>query len=422
MTDITRGISKKQIENERCFAACLFSGSSDIALSECGWLEPSQFIDQKLGEYWANIRAGGDPLQVANTMGIMTELLGYVNKTPSVVRPQEYARGISEYSYTNRIVMGATKLVRAAQDNKAQDIHDELEAMLGLDTTRQSSASYWDSKEVSEAFNETITNPESPSIMTRIPAIDDITGGMFGGDLIVLAGRPGMGKTALALQLARNVAASGKTALFFSLEMHRIQLWARMACGLAGYEWRDVRSGKVDASGKAAIIKQSQNLANTYGDNLIISDTAGETISGMIQITSKIKPDFIVVDHLGEIGKPPGRENDKEVVWFGNATRALRIWLARRNHIPLLLVHQLSRAVESRPDKRPMLSDLRWSGEIEQRSDVVWMLYRDDYYNPSTDVLITGKSKVELWQRKNRQGTMNALMELEYDLKKQWFT
>jgi replicative DNA helicase len=421
MVSVSGNIIGKRKENERYFAGSIFSGSADIAIKECSWLEPDQFTDKELGEYWAKVRAGEDPLQVANSMGLMTDLMGYMNKTPNVVRPQEYARGIAEYSYTYRIVDGAKKLVKSAQDNDLAEINDELGRMLGLDTGTVVEDDLYSSKEVADQFDKMLTTPQPPSIMTYIPAIDDIVGGLFGGELITLAGRPGMGKTALALQIARNIASSGRRALFFSLEMHRMQLWARMACGLAGYEWRDVRSGNVGAKGKQAILQKSQWLASQYGDNLMIADKAGETVTGMIQLVAHSKPDFVVVDHLGEVGRPVGKREEKEVVWYGNTTRDIRIWIARRFHIPVLLVHQLSRAVEERNPPIPILSDLRWSGEIEQRSDAVWMMYRDDYYNPNDNVLFTGKSEVELWQRKHRQGAMNAKMLLTYDLKKQWF-
>jgi replicative DNA helicase len=252
-------------------------------------------------------------------------------------------------------------------------------------------------------------------VKTYLPLDEDL-GGLFGGELIILAARPGMGKTALALQMGKNVALNGKTVFFSSLEMARRALWARLVCGAAGYAWNDVRIGNVSDAARAILKDMNKKMTDKLGHRFIIDDQA-RSVTAIHMAAMRCKPDLVIVDHLGEIEwhDPKARE----VVWLGDAAKYLRTNICLRMNVPVVLIHQLSRDVEKRGgDKRPALSDLRWSGEIEQRADVVLMMYREDYYNVD---LVQNKVPTEVWTRKNRQGVMNSLTMMNYDLTTQSF-
>jgi replicative DNA helicase len=194
------------------------------------------------------------------------------------------------------------------------------------------------------------------------------------------------------------------------------QLWGRMACPAAGVEWRNVRAGRIDNAQFSNLEAQSISLSQSYGDNLIIAENA-LTIFAIQRIAADTRPDIVIIDQLPEIiWHDP---DEKEVSWYGKACRYFRNMIAKRLNVPVILIHQLNRAVEERQNKRPVLADLRWSGEIEQRADVVLMCYREDYYDDGSNPIT--RVPFELWTRKHRQGVKDSLVILEYDLKDQWF-
>ncbi len=227
---------------------------------------------------------------------------------------------------------------------------------------------------------------------TGLDSIDRKTSGLHDSDLIILAGRPGMGKTSLATNIAFNCAEAhlewqrdggefnyGTPAAFFSLEMSADQLATRILAEQAEISSEALRSGKMTRDEFQKLSFASQRLAELP---LYIDDTPALTIAALRTRARRMKRrhgiGLIVVDYL-QLLQGSGRANDNRVNEISEISRGLKT-LAKELSVPVIALSQLSRAVEQREDKRPMLSDLRESGSIEQDADMVWFVYRDDYY------------------------------------------
>jgi len=264
--------------------------------------------------------------------------------------------------------------------------------------------------QVAEKFI-TRVNDGNRSVMTWIGNLDHALGGLERQTLTVLAARPSMGKTALSLQIARNVAQNGGKALVFSLEMSDVSLWARMACPVVDVDWRDVRSGRISDIKRGELIRSAKDLVERYGDRLLISDTWHTTETIWRTVASE-RPDLVVVDHLRLVKD----EAQSEVKRLGMITERLKD-MSKAYGCATLLNAQLSRKVEERSDKRPILADLRDSGEIEENADIIIMVYRDDYYTYNTGA----NSETELLIRKFRDGPANIQVNLMFNKRSEWF-
>ena len=212
---------------------------------------------------------------------------------------------------------------------------------------------------------------------TGFPELDTVTGGMTNSDLVILAARPGMGKTSFALNLATNVTRrSGRTVAVYSLEMSMEQLVSRMLSTEALVDSHKLRTGRLDSKEWARIAQGADVLS---GMNIYLSETTGVTVSKMKAQLRRIKNlGMVVIDYLQLMDAPLKSEN--RVLVISDITRNLKL-MAKELNVPVLLLSQLNRGVESRPDKRPMMSDLRESGSIEQDADIIMFLYNDYYYN-----------------------------------------
>src|SRR3990167_555887 len=409
-----RKLLAQQREYELQFAACVFGGGHDIALKECCWLEAGNFLDVRLGKFWGDVLLHGDPIRAANDGELTVELLKWVNRVPMVTRPDEYARKVAEMNYYREVIGGLTQIAQAVDHGDSADVISRIGQLQTYE--RKGSMQAYTAKDIGLEFRTLLTSNTFKKVLTHIQIVDQNLGGLFGNEQIILAGRPATGKTAIALQIARNVAEHGQTVLFLSLEMARGELWARLACGKAGLSWKDVRANCISPQQRIDLANASTILETNLGDRLLVQDEVW-TLGEMHQIVARHKSDLVIVDRLDLINWPDPKE--KEVVWLGKAARYLRNNIARKMHVPLLLIHQLNREVEKRQEKRPILADLRSSGELEAIADVVLMIYRDDYYSHDTTAKVV---QMELWARKNRQGAMNAKMALSYDLERQIIT
>jgi len=222
-------------------------------------------------------------------------------------------------------------------------------------------------------------------IPTGFYDLDRKLSGLQPSDLIIIAARPAMGKTAFVLNIAQNIAKEkDKTVGVFSLEMSKDQLVERLFCSLLGVDSWKLRTGKLEDEDFSNIGRVMDELANM---NLFIDDAPS---TGIVEIRTKARRlqmeqglDLLVVDYMQLM--TASNQSGNRVQEISEISRSLKL-LARELKVPLIAISQLSRAVESRTDKRPMLSDLRESGSIEQDADIVLFMYRDDYYNPdSTD-------------------------------------
>lgn len=226
------------------------------------------------------------------------------------------------------------------------------------------------------------TDPDKfRGVPTGFYDLDRKLSGLQKSDLIVLAARPAMGKTAFALNIAQNIAKDKhRTVGVFSLEMSKDQLVERLFCSLLGVDSWKLRTGKLEDEDFSNIGHVMDELANM---NLFIDDSPS---TGLVDIRTKARRlqmehglDLLIIDYLQLMTSGTGNTNRVQEV--SEISRSLKL-LARELKVPVLTISQLSRAVEARSDKRPMLSDLRESGSIEQDADIVLFMYRDDYYNP----------------------------------------
>lgn len=219
-------------------------------------------------------------------------------------------------------------------------------------------------------------------IATGFIDLDYRTAGMQPSDLVLIAARPSMGKTAFVLNIAQHVAFKlNQTVAIFSLEMSKEQLVNRLFSLESKVDAQKLRTGNLSDNDWEKLIETAGIIGKS---NLIIDDTPGITISEMRSKCRKYKLDsdlkMIIIDYLQLMSGSGGGRNDSRQQEISDISRSLKA-LARELGVPVLALSQLSRAVEQRPDHRPMLSDLRESGAIEQDADVVMFIYRDDYYN-----------------------------------------
>ena len=247
-------------------------------------------------------------------------------------------------------------------------------------------------------------------LSTGFVDLDKATTGLHPGNLVVLAGRPAMGKTTLGVNIAENVAINGGTALVFSLEMPAEDLVERSVARAGGINTMALREAKLTEDDYARL---SAALSKLNGTNLMIdADPATATVPQIRRKAIRIKRErrlsLIVIDYLQLMRGEGGNRNEE----IGGITRGLKL-LARELDVPIILLSQLNRGVEERTEKRPMMSDLRESGAIEQDADVILMAYRDVYYNPTSNL----KCFAEIIIRKQRMGptgTVPLIFQGEY--------
>ena len=211
---------------------------------------------------------------------------------------------------------------------------------------------------------------------TGFPHLDSVTGGMNNSDLVILAARPGMGKTSFALNLAMNVANSTKKQVaIFSLEMSTEQLVTRMLSSKAKVDSYKLRTGRLDPKEWASLAESADLLSQMP---IMLSEATGVTVSQMkAQLRRVQNLGMVVIDYLQLMDSPSKSDNRVQII--SEITRGLKL-MAKELNVPVLLLSQLNRGVESRTDKRPVMSDLRESGSIEQDADIIMFLYNDFYY------------------------------------------
>ena len=235
----------------------------------------------------------------------------------------------------------------------------------------------------------------SVGLSSGFKSLDALITGFRPETLTVLAGRPSMGKSTLALNIADEVSKT-KNVLFYSLEMGQVQLMLKLASSHSSIHLSKIDNSNMSASEEEVFYKKLSQIGN---QNLTIIDKGGMSIHDIIsksrQLNSEKKIDMIVIDYLQIMKYDKGREISE----LGNITRELK-YLSKELGIPVILLSQLSRNVESRENKRPFMSDLRSSGEIEQDADIIIMVYRDEYYDPDSE----DKGLAELIVSKNRMG------------------
>jgi len=351
----------------------------------------------------------------------LTELTNFV---PTAAHVESYADLVAEKSVRRQLMRVNKELSALAQDEtkKLKDLIEIAEAEMmkvGQQQTKQTIVSI---EEVLESSFERLDalhkdKKKLRGIPTGFKDLDHLLAGLQRSDLIVLAARPSMGKTAFSLNLAHNVAVQAKEpVLIFSLEMSKDQLVDRLLSMESGVDAWALRNGNLTDADfeKIAAAMGTLSEAPMYFD-----DTPGITVS---DLRTKARREahqhplgLIIVDYL-QLMSGGGRYNDgNRVQEISEISRGLK-GVARELNVPVIAISQLSRSVESRPDKIPQLADLRESGAIEQDADVVAFIFREDYYNPETE----RKNITDIMVKKHRNGPVDNI-ELYFDKDKQRF-
>jgi replicative DNA helicase len=323
-------------------------------------------------------------------IGGTTKLAQLLNRTVSAVNIDRYTALVMDKYTRRQLIYAGHEIVDLGYDTsqELEVVLDESEQKIfRLTQERPQEGLVPISDTIVSAFN-TIENLQQGTVLPGIPSgfydLDALTSGFSRSDLIIVAGRPAMGKTSFCLGIAANIAKEQKLPVaVFSLEMSREQLAQRMLSSDAKVSSNRLRSGRLASLEVEPLINSVGNLSELP---IYIDDTANLTMTQMrsqvrrLQGQLKTELGLVLLDYLQLM---EGSGSDNRVQELSKMTRSLK-GLARELNVPIIALSQLSRAVEQRNNKRPMLSDLRESGSIEQDADLVVMLYRDEYYNPDT--------------------------------------
>ena len=338
------------------------------------------------------------------------ELLSAV---PTSANIRQYASIVKDKSILRNIIRVNEKIANDCYAGKesTKDILEETEKRI-FELVRNKGESDYNpiDKIVLEALDKISTAAKNRGAVTGVPTgfkdLDSYLSGLQPSDFVLVAARPSMGKTAFVLNVAENVAIKqGITTAVFSLEMSDVQLVNRMLSLESSVDADKLRKGRLDSNDWGKLIEGADSIAKS---KLIIDATPGISIADLRSKCRKYKMEnnlgLIIIDYLQLMsGSGSGRSEGRQQE-VSDISRALKA-LARELNVPVVTLSQLSRAVEQRPDHRPMLSDLRESGAIEQDADVVMFLYRDDYYNKDTDQ----KGIAEIIIAKQRNGPIGTV-------------
>jgi len=330
---------------------------------------------------------------------------------PTSANVRHYAQIVQEKSMLRKMIKVTEEIANTCYlaRERTEDIMEDTEKKVFELLQRRSSGDYVPIKEVVlNALDKIEKASKNKGTVTGIPTgfidLDYKTSGFQPSDLILIAARPSMGKTAFVLNIAQNMAfKEGKTVAIFSLEMSKEQLVNRLFSLESKVDSQALRTGNLTDEDWAKLIEGAAVVGKS---NLIIDDTPGISVSELRSKCRKFKLEhnlgIIIIDYLQLM--TGGKRIESRQQEISEISRSLKA-VARELNVPVVALSQLSRAVEQRPDHRPMLSDLRESGAIEQDADVVMFIYRDDYYNKDTEK----KNIAEIIIAKQRNGPIGTV-------------
>jgi len=326
----------------------------------------------------------------AGGLAYLNALAQYV---PSAANIRRYAEIVRERSILRKLVSASDEIATNAFNPKGKAVAmilDEAEQKIfniGEEGSRMKQGFQGMDSLVVQLLDRVQEMAENPNDITGVPTgfydLDRMTSGFQAGDLVILAARPSMGKTALAINIAEHVALNeGLPVAVFSMEMGASQLAVRIVGSIGRIDQSHLRTGKLSDDEWPRLTETIEKLRNI---SLHIDETPGLTVSELRANARRLarqcgKLGMIVVDYLQLMGVSSNMNDENRATAVGEISRGLKM-LAKELKCPVIALSQLSRGVESRTDKRPMMSDLRESGAIEQDADVIMFIYRDDYYN-----------------------------------------
>jgi len=333
-------------------------------------------------------------------------------KVPTSANVGYYAKIVEEKALLRKLINASTEIVNMGYsaseevqtivDNAEKKIFDIVQKRNVQGFTPIKSILVDSFEKIEELYNQ---KGYLTGISYGFTDLDVKTAGLHNSDLILIAARPALGKTAFALNIAQNVAVKSKVPVaIFSLEMSKEQLVNRMICNEAMIDSSKMRTGKLEEDDWGKLASAMSTLSDAP---IFIDDTPGQTVMEIRAKCRRLKLEkglgLIVIDYLQLMqGSKKGGENRQQEV--SDMSRALKI-MAKELDVPVITLSQLSRAPDARPDHHPVLSDLRESGAIEQDADIVMFLYRDDYYNPETEK----KNIAEVILAKHRGGSTGTV-------------
>jgi replicative DNA helicase len=346
-----------------------------------------------------------------DAVGGLDYLASITSAVPTTANARHYAKIVEEKSLLRKLIKAASEISGMSYEasEEAAYVLDKAEKSIFDILERRSTQGFTHIKDVLlETFNRLEELYNSKSFITGVPTgftdLDFKTAGLQNSDLILIAARPGMGKTAMALNIAQYAAVQKHVPVaLFNLEMSKDQLVNRMLCSEVMVDSHKMRTGKLDDDDWNKI---AQALAPLSEAPIYIDDTPGISVMDIRAKCRRLKLErnlgLVVIDYLQLMqGRGKAESRQQEVA---EISRSLKI-LAKELNVPVITMSQLSRGPESRTDHRPMLSDLRESGAIEQDADIVMFLYRDDYYNPDTEK----KNIAEVIIAKHRNGSTGTV-------------
>lgn len=348
------------------------------------------------------------------SVGGIDYLTSLTNSVPSAANFKYYVDIVKRDSLFRKLISAGQKIIEnsyLAGDDKAALNFAEKQIFDIAEKQDFSSLEHIEGalKEVIEKLNKIAKDPSSlRGLSTGFTDLDALTNGLQNSDLILLAARPGVGKTSLAMNIINNVATLGKkSCAIFSLEMPKTQIAQRSMCSIGGVSMEKALKGQLSVDEWTALVKASRKLseAKIYIDDSSINDP-NDILSKCRRIKREHGLDLVMIDYLQLMRADKNSVFDNKVLEVGEITRSLKI-AARELDVPIILLSQLSRAVEQRKgDHKPVLSDLRDSGSIEQDADIVMFIYKPDMYN---DVITEESDVAELILAKHRNGPIGSV-------------
>ncbi len=423
--DITfeRGLPSNVDAEQLVLGAVLLDDSAFVVTA--AMLQPDDFAIEKHRRIFAAMttlnEAGEkiDRITVANELmkrgqlesvdGI-SYLISLDNGLPQIYNIEAYARIVAEKSLSRRIILSSQRIIERTmldQEDPQMILADAEESFLKLGDAgaRKSLLTPGEIIEQYEGGLSTFLDPSKrvSGVSTGFVKLDEMTSGLHGGELIILAARPAMGKTAFALNIAQHMATHDqirKPVAVFSLEMSREQLLTRLVCAEARVDQQKFRLGYLNQDERRQLQMATAKLAEAP---LYIDDSAGTNLLDIHAKLRRLKAEqglaMVVVDYLQLMSGRGRQENRTQEV--SGLSRGLKL-LSKELNVPFLVLSQLSRATETRPqgDHIPQLSDLRESGSIEQDADMVWFIFRPEYYKPDREDL-RGLAEIIIAKQRN---------------------
>ncbi|SME89731.1 replicative DNA helicase [Pseudobacteriovorax antillogorgiicola] len=436
MTDLDLSTDQHQVSGklphsvdaEKAVLGSILRDSETLSVVE-GVLEPRHFfIDshRKIYEAIFTLSSAGESVDIVTVAEKLRELqedgkqlgpsylVDLTENCPVTQNVEHYAKIVRNHFYRRGIITSCEDVIQGAKsfDGSIESFIEKVEKQFLAIASEYDSQGIVTADRVLESTIEDIqkkleSDGSLSGVTTGFNDLDALTGGLQPSDLIILAARPGMGKTALVLNVATNAVLAGKSVVVFSLEMSKEQLMARVLSSVARVDSSRLRKGDLSDEEQDRLMEGARRIYECK-DALGIDETPGISL---MELRSRCRRfhkengvDMIIIDYLqlmsgSSQAKSESREREISEISMGLKN------LAKELGVPVIALAQLNRGPDSRPDKRPKLSDLRESGSMEQDADMIFFVYRDEYYNPNSEMA----GIAELLVAKNRHGSLTTI-------------